>query len=52
LDEVKFEGADYLVGETTKRVFDATEKFLGYAGIGKAGGMGHKLAEYSWRNPA
>jgi hypothetical protein len=31
LDEVK----DYLVGETTKRVYNDAEAFLGFAGIGK-----------------
>jgi translation initiation factor 1 (eIF-1/SUI1) len=35
LDEVKFENVDYLVGENTKRVYNATKEFLGYAGIGK-----------------
>lgn len=35
LDEVKFDNVDYLVGENTKRVYNAAEEFLGYAGIGK-----------------
>lgn len=38
-DEDYIEVGDHLVGETTKRVVDSDDKFLGFAGIGKFEGI-------------
>jgi hypothetical protein len=35
MDEATMDGNEYLVAETTKRVYNADEEFLGFAGIGK-----------------
>jgi len=35
MDEGKFESADILIGETTRRVYNSDEEFMGWWGFGK-----------------
>jgi hypothetical protein len=35
MDDGTFEGAEVLIGETTKRVYNSDEEFIGFWGIGK-----------------